>query len=91
MKILFIPFSITGGLLAGLVGKKIFDQVWGVIDDREPPEAEHRYASWGKVLLAAALQGAIFRAARALVDRGSREAFANLTGTWPGQERPDVE
>ena len=58
MKILFAPVGIISGLIAGQIGKKIFDQVWGVIDDREPPEAEHRYASWGKVLLAAALQGA---------------------------------
>ena len=91
VKLLFIPISVTSGLLAGFVGKKVFEQLWGVVDDREPPEAEHRYASWGKVLLAAALQGAIFRGVRALVDRGSRQAFANLTGTWPGQERPEIE
>jgi len=91
VKLLFIPFSVSGGLIAGFIGKKLFEQVWGAIDDREPPEAEHRYASWGKVLLAAALQGAVFRATRALVDRSSREAFASLTGTWPGQERPEIE
>ena len=91
MKVLFIPFSVVGGLLAGFVGKKLFEQLWGVIDDREPPEPEHRAASWGKVLAAAALQGAVFRATRALVDRGSRNAFASLTGTWPGKERPEIE
>ena len=91
MKFLFIPFSVTTGLLAGLVGKKIFEQIWGMIDDREPPEAEHRYASWTKVLIAAALQGAVFKATKALVDRGSRNAFASLTGTWPGQDRPEIE
>jgi hypothetical protein len=91
VKLLFIPISVVSGLLGGFVGKKIFEQIWGVIDDREPPEAEHRYASWGKVLTAAALEGAIFRAARAATDRGTRTAFASLTGTWPGQERPEVE
>jgi hypothetical protein len=91
MKLLFVPISVTSGLLAGFVGKKLFEQLWGVVDDREPPEPEHRYASWGKVLLAAALQGAVFRATRALVDRGSRNAFASLTGTWPGEERPEIE
>ena len=91
MKFLFIPFSVVSGLVAGFAGKKLFEQLWGVIDDREPPEAEHRYASWGKVLLAAALQGAVFRAVRAATDRGSRSAFASLTGTWPGQERPEPE
>ncbi len=91
MKLLFIPFSVAGGLIAGFLGKKVFEQVWGVIDDREPPEPEHRDASWGKVLTSAALQGAVFRATRAAVDRASRSAFASLTGTWPGQERPELE
>src|SRR5207253_1818415 len=33
MKILFIPFSVVGGLFAGFLGKKLFEQLWGVIDD----------------------------------------------------------
>lgn len=91
MKLLFIPFSVISGLLAGFVGKKLFEQAWGLIDDEEPPESEHRQAEWGKVVLAAALQGAIFRATKVAVDRKAREAFAGATGTWPGQERPDPE
>jgi hypothetical protein len=91
MKLLFTPFSIIAGLLAGMVGKKIFEQVWAVIDDEEPPESEHREATWTKVLVAAAVQGAIFRTTKMAVDRGARTAFANATGTWPGEERPDPE
>jgi hypothetical protein len=91
MKFLFIPFSVISGLLAGFVGKKVFEQIWSVIDDQEPPESEHREATWGKVIAAAALQGAIFRATKVAVDRSSRGAFESLTGTWPGQERPDPE
>jgi len=91
MKLLFIPFSVAGGLIAGFLGKKLFEQAWGVIDDEEPPEPEHREASWGKIVAAAALEGAIFRATRAAVDHGSRIAFANATGSWPGQERPEPE
>jgi len=91
MKLLFIPFSVIGGLIAGILGKKVFEGVWGVIDNEEPPEPEHRDASWAKVVIAAALEGAIFRATRAAVDRGSRIAFANTVGSWPGEERPDPE
>ena len=90
-KLLFIPFSIVGGLLAGFLGKKVFEQVWGLIDDEEPPEAEHRVASWSKLIAATALEGAIFRATRAAVDHGSRRAFASVTGTWPGEEAPEPE
>jgi Protein of unknown function (DUF4235) len=90
-KLLFIPFSIAGGLIAGFLAKKTFEQVWGLIDEEEPPESEHRVSSWPKLLAAAALQGAIFRATKAAADHGSRQAFANVTGTWPGKERPDPE
>ncbi len=90
-KLLFIPVSLGGGLLAGLVGKKIFQQVWGLIDDEEPPESEHRRISWGKLMLSAALQGAIFRMAKEAADHGSRQGFAQLTGSWPGEEEPDPE
>jgi hypothetical protein len=89
VKFLFIPFSVMAGLLAGFAGKKIFEQIWALIDDEEPPESEHREASWGKVIAAGALQGAIFRGTKLAVDRGARVAFANATGTWPGEERPD--
>ena len=89
MKLLFIPFSIVAGLIAGFAGKKIFEQVWSLVDDEEPPEAEHRDATWGKVIAAAALEGAIFRATKMAADRGARTAFANVTGSWPGEERPD--
>jgi len=91
MKLLFIPFGVVGGLLAGFVGKKLFEQVWGLIDDEEPPEPEHRVTTWGKLIAATALEGAIFRATRAAVDHGSRQAFASLTGSWPGDEAPEPE
>jgi len=91
MRLLFAPFSIIAGLLAGFLGKKLFEQVWALIDDEEPPESENRQATWGKVIAAAAIEGAIFRATKEAVDRGARVAFANTTGTWPGNERPDQE
>lgn len=91
MKILFIPVSVVGGLLGGFVGKKIFEQVWGLIDDEEPPKPTHREASLAKVVAAAALEGAIFKGTRAVIDHKSREAFASTTGTWPGEQKPDKE
>ena len=88
-KLLFIPFSIVGGLLAGALSKKVFDLAWGLVDDEEPPEPEHRDTSWAKLAIAMALQGAIFRMVRGLSDRGSRIAFCRLTGAWPGEEEPE--
>ncbi len=90
-KLLFIPVSIGGGLVAGFVSKKVFDQFWGLIDEEEPPSSKHRDIDWRKMLLAAAVQGAIFRATREASDHYSRRAFARTTGTWPGEESPDDE
>ena len=90
-KILFVPVSVVGGLLAGLAAQKVFEQIWGLIDDEEPPEAEHRNISWGKLMASAALQGAIFRMAKEAADHGSRQGFAEVTGSWPGQEEPGPE
>ena len=90
-KLLFIPVSVGAGLLAGLVSKKIFDRLWGLFDDEEPPDSKHRDIDWRKLLVAAAVQGAIFRAAKEASDHYGRRVFARTTGSWPGEERPDEE
>jgi hypothetical protein len=91
MKFLFMPVSILGGLLAGFVAKKIFDQVWGLFDEEEPPDSKHRDIDWTKLMVAAVIQGAIFRAVKEATDHASRRAFARTTGTWPGEKEPDKE
>jgi len=91
MKLIFTPFSIVLGLIAGLLGKKVFEQIWGLIDDVEPPKPEHREFSWPKLIAALAVEGAIFRLVKGLVDHASRTSFAKVTGTWPGEERPEAE
>jgi len=90
-KVLFIPVSIGAGLLAGFVGKKVFNGLWGVIDDEEPPDSKHRDITWGRLLLAGAIQGAIFRAVKEATDHASRRGFYRATGTWPGQKEPEAE
>jgi len=89
VKLLFIPVSVAAGLLAGFVGKKTFDQVWGLIDQEEPPDSKDRDVPWSRLLLAGAIQGAIFRAVKEASDHAARRAFYRTTGTWPGDKRPD--
>ena len=89
MRFLFLPFSILGGILAGVFAKKLFDLTWRLVSDEEAPEPEHRKVSWAKLVSALALEGAIFRTVRGLVDRGSRLGFLRLTGSWPGEEEPE--
>jgi len=89
MKFLFLPFSIIAGLTAGFLSKKIFDGIWGLFDEEEAPEAEHKEISLVKLALALIIEGAIFRAVRGLVDHGARKGFYNMTGSWPGDEAPE--
>jgi Protein of unknown function (DUF4235) len=88
-KILFTPVSIVAGLVAAFVGKLVFDRIWALIDDEEPPEPEHREINWVKLIVATAIQGAIFRAVRAIAEHGARMGFARWSGAWPGEERPE--
>jgi hypothetical protein len=92
MKLVFTPFSIVLGLLAGIVGRKIFEQIWGLIDKDEPPHPQHRETGgFVKLLGALLLEGAIFRLVRGLADHGARHSFQKVIGTWPGEERPEPE
>ena len=91
MKIAFTPIGIVVGLLAGQISKKIFDFVWGLIDDEEAPHPKYREISLVKLLPALLIEGALFRLVRGIVDHTTRRGFARLTGTWPGEERPEPE
>jgi hypothetical protein len=89
MKIVFLPVSILGGLLAGILGRKAFDAVWAKVDEEEPPQPEQREVSVPKLAIALLIEGAIFRLVKGLFDHGARRGFERLTGEWPGDEQPD--
>ena len=91
MGLVFRPVGILCGIVAGMVGKKIFELVWGLIDDEDAPDPKYREIAIGKLLVALLIEGAIFGVLRGLADHGARHGFARLTGEWPGQERPDPE
>ena len=91
MGLVFRPVGILTGILAGIVGKKLFQLIWGVIDNEDAPEAKYREIAIGKLVVALLIEGAIFGVLRGLADHGARHGFARLTGEWPGQERPDSQ
>ena len=91
MKLVFTPLSIGLGLVAGMVGRKIFEQLWGLIDEEEPPDAKHREINYVKLIPALLIEGAIFRLVKGLTDHTARRGFARLTGRWPGEEAPERE
>ena len=75
MKLIYKPFGIVFGILAGLLSKKLFEAVWGVFDKEEPPKPTTLQTSWPKVIGAAVVEGVTFRVTRAAV--------------WPGEKQPD--
>jgi Protein of unknown function (DUF4235) len=91
MKLIYKPIGIILGILSGLVGKKLFDFIWTKIDDEDPPKATTQVAPMPKILAAAALQGMIFKTTRVVVDRYGAQGWQYLTGTWPGEKRPDPD
>lgn len=88
-RILYAPFGIIAGIVAGLLSKKLFTAVWGQISDEEPPNATTESATTGKVVGAAVLQAAVFAGTRAWVDRRGARIFYYFTGLWPGERKPD--
>src|SRR3954471_8624444 len=89
MKILYKPFGLVLGILAGIVSQKLFNAVWGIFDEEEPPKPTTKEADWPKVLGAAAVQGVTFKLMRAVVDRAGAHSFEYFTGVWPGEKKQE--
>lgn len=87
MKILYRPFGILVSVLGGLFAGMVFKRTWRAIaGDDDSPDAMDRSRAWSEVLAAAAIEGAVFGAVKAAVDRAGATGFERATGTWPGDE-----
>ncbi|MFV2021008.1 DUF4235 domain-containing protein [Micromonospora sp. LOL_023] len=83
-KLAYRPVGLVLGMAAGALAGAIFHQVWKIAAGHdEVPSAIDEERGWGEILAAAALQGAIFSAVRAAVDRGGATGVRRLTGHWP--------
>jgi hypothetical protein len=91
MNRVYLPFGIVLSLLAGQISKKLFDLIWGQVEDQEAPRPKHREIALPKLALALVIEGALFRLIRGVVDHFARRGFAGLTGSWPGEQRPEPE
>ena len=84
-KIAYRPIGLVGGLVAGSLSGIVFKQVWKVVaKEEEAPSALQSEYRMREVVLAAAIQGAIFAATKAAIDRAGARTFTRLTGSWPG-------
>ena len=87
-KLLYKPvgvlFSVLGGILAGA----LFKRIWrAVAHESDAPDATDEGKGWLEVVSAAAAQGAVFGAVKAVIDRAGAVGFARLTGAWPGETK----
>ncbi|MGW6394695.1 DUF4235 domain-containing protein [Streptomyces sp. NPDC055103] len=83
-KIVHKPVGKALGVLSGVVAGAAFKQAWKIIEgEGDAPDATDEDRTWKQILLAAAIQGAIFAVVKASVDRSGAEAIRRVTGTWP--------
>lgn len=72
--------SVLGGVLAGLV----FRQIWSRVgENEEPPEPKDLGRDVREVLVAAAVQGAVFGLVKAAVDRAGAHGYRAVTHESP--------
>ena len=84
-KLAYRPIGLIGGILAGTLSGIVFKQIWKqVSDEDDAPSALQSEYSMKEVVIAAAIQGAIFAATKAAIDRAGARGFKQLTGAWPG-------
>lgn len=84
-KLMYKPVGMALGVAAGLLAGAVFKQIWrAVAGEDDAPSATDEGRDWGEILVAAALQGAIFAVVKAAVDRAGAEGVRKVTGTWPG-------
>jgi hypothetical protein len=87
IKLLYKPMSMLVSVLGGVVAGAIFKRIWKVAArEEDAPKATDAQRGWREILLAAALQGAIFAVVKAAVDRGAAEGTRRITGVWPGDQ-----
>jgi hypothetical protein len=87
VKLLYKPFGLAMGALGGLLAGMVFKRIWRVAGhDDDTPNATDRDRGWSEVVLAAALEGAVFGSVKAIIDRAGAAGFAHATGVWPGDD-----
>ncbi|WP_284749381.1 DUF4235 domain-containing protein [Amycolatopsis sp. RTGN1] len=83
-KVWYKPLSWVVGALGGVLAGQAFTQVWKrVAGEDDAPDATDRDYTWQQVIIAAAVQGAIFAAVKAATERAGAIGYEKATGEWP--------
>jgi predicted metal-dependent enzyme (double-stranded beta helix superfamily) len=85
VKVAYKPVGLLLGAGAGMLSGLLFKQIWKIAGrDDDAPDATDEDRGWAEILVAAALQGAIFAVVKAAVDRAGATGVRGATGQWPG-------
>jgi hypothetical protein len=88
LPLVYQPVGFVLGWASGALAGLAFRKAWKAIrHEDDAPDALDRDRGWGEILLAAAVQGAIFAAARSAADRTGAKAIERSTGIWPAKEK----
>jgi hypothetical protein len=83
-KLLYKPLAMVVSALGGIAASVAFQQIWKrVAGEDDVSSATDRHHSWREVIIAAAVQGAIFGAVKAAVERAGAVSYRKATGDWP--------
>jgi head-tail adaptor len=83
---LYKPLSLVVSVLGGILAAAVFKKVWAAVSgEEEAPKATSSEYSTREVLIAAAVQGAIYAGVKAAVDRAGAKGIKRITGVDPGR------
>ena len=84
-KLLYRPLGLLFSVIGGIAASAVFTKIWTrICHEEEAPKPTQADRSWREIVPAAALQGAVFGAVKAAVDRGGLKGFEKVTGVWAG-------
>ena len=88
LPLVYKPVGLVLGLVSGALAGRAFRAAWKAVRHEDhAPDPLDRDRGWAEILLAAALQGALFAVARSAADRTGAKAIERSTGIWPAKDK----
>jgi hypothetical protein len=72
-------------IVAGILGQKLAAELWSRISGSDVPDTAQREVSFPALVLAAILEGTLYKLVRMGMDRTLRVAAARSEGRWIGK------